>query len=202
MSEQVKITHSELCLAVAKRFNRKFALYEYKSTAYKEEPDVLIFDHGKTVLFEIKISLSDFRADQYKECRKKWCLPHWARYLDWCIETQNPFLLKKALETTGEKGKKARFKFVRGEPEIELIESAHLGNRRYFVCPWALIPVEKIPEGWGLIYYKNGKFYRIRDSGNFRSNLRAENNLIIHALRRYASGDTTGILINTYGDKA
>jgi len=41
-----------------------------------------------------------------------------------------------------------------------------------------------------------------KESGKFRSNLRTENDLAIHALRRYASGDTTGIAVNTYGVKA
>lgn len=195
----IKITHRELCVATAKRFNRKFALYEYKSTASAEEPDVLVFDFSKTVLFEIKMSLSDFRADQYKDCRKKWTLPYWARYLDWQLETKSPFLLKMACEQAKKENKKARFEMVRGEPEIELIEREHLGNRRYFVCPWGIIPVESVPEGWGLLYYKNGKFFLKKESGRFRSNLRTEKNIVIHALRRYASGDSTGILINTYG---
>jgi len=62
-----------------------------------------------------------------------------------------------------------------------------------------LVPVDKVPEGWGLLYYRSGKFYEKKKSGKFRSNLRTENNLIVHAFRRYASGDNTGILVNTYG---
>ena len=189
MSEQAKITHGELCLAVAKKFNRKFALYEYKSTAYIEQPDVLVFDHGRTILFEIKMSLSDFRKDQYKDCRKKYTVPMWC----YSIPTRNAQGGGKYNED------KLTIKTQNGHLEIELIENRHLGNRRYFVCPWELIPVDKVPEGWGLIYYRNGKFFLKKDSGKFQSNLRAENNLVIHALRRYASGDTTGILVNTYG---
>jgi hypothetical protein len=37
----------------------------------REEPDVLVFGYGRTELYEIKMSLSDFNADKYKECRKK-----------------------------------------------------------------------------------------------------------------------------------
>ena len=188
MRNQEKITHRELCMAVAKRYNKKIALYEYKSFAYNEEPDVLVLDHGESFLFEIKISRSDFRRDQYKDCRKKYRVPHWAYHLP----------IKNALD-----GKmyqdKITIETTKGHIQINLLEKEHLGNYRYFVCPDGIIPIEEVPEGWGLLYYKHGKFYRKKESGKFRSNLRAENNLIIHALRRYASGDSTGILVNTYG---
>jgi len=195
MSEKLKtqITHSDLCLAVAKRFNKKFALYEYKSTASSEEPDVLVFDMGGTVLFEIKTSLGDFKKDQKKEARKKY-VPHYYiqvihnRVLEW--------------EKEGDKKPAREFFKLKDEcPEVFYVQNDHLGNRRYYVCPWGLIPIEILPEGWGLLYYKNGKFFLKKESAKFRSNLRTENNLIIHALRRYASGDSTGILVNTYGDK-
>ncbi len=75
------LTHRELCLAAAKRFNDKFALYEYKSTASNEEPDVLVFGFAGTTLFEIKTSLSDFNADQKKESRKKYRVPLWAYHI-------------------------------------------------------------------------------------------------------------------------
>ncbi len=95
--------------------------------------------------------------------------------------------------------KKVSVELKTGKLEIILIENEHLGNYRYYVCPWGLIPVDLLPEGWGLLYYKNGKFYRQKESWKFRSNLKKENELITHAIRRYASGDSTGILINTYG---
>jgi hypothetical protein len=197
MRQPEKITHKELCEKTAKRFMDKIAIYDYQSAESLEQPDVLILS-DETTLFEIKISYADFQADKYKEARKKYRLPHWARYLEWCFETKSPFLLKKALDTVGENDRKARFKFVRGEPEIELVEREHLGNRRYFVCPDGIVPVEKIPEGWGLYYYKGGKFYLKRKSAYFRSDIKAEYRLALHALRRFASGDNTGILINTY----
>jgi len=186
---KINITHTELCMAVAKRYNKKVALYEYKSTASSEEPDVLIFDFSQTFLFEIKVSLTDFKKDQKKAARKKyrmsWHVDFWhQRFMD---DKMNPEV------------KRQYCRIVRDHPELIYIQQDHLGNRRYYVCPWGLIPVELVPEGWGLLYYKNGKFYEKKASGKFRSNLRVENDLIVHALRRYASGDSTGILVNTYG---
>ena len=196
MSEN--ITHKELCEKTAKRFMKKFAIYDYQSAETREQPDVLIFSSDETVLFEIKVSYADFQADKYKDARQKWRLPHWARYLDWHIGTHSPFLLKKALETAEEKGKKARFEFIRGEPEIELIEREHLGNYRYFVCPDGVIPTDKLPEGWDLYYFKGGKFYLKKKSAYFRSNLKSEYRLVLHAFIRFASGNNRGFLIDKY----
>jgi hypothetical protein len=190
----ISITHRELCIATAKRFNDKFALYEYKGTASKEEPDVLVFGFGQTILFEIKVSLADFNRDQKKDIRKKYLLTWHAH-----------FLLKHFRESSEEYDKRVHrqyFRIQRDNPTLFYIQDDHLGNFRYYVCPDGLIPVEKLPEGWGLYYFKNGKFFLRKQSAQFRSNLRTENNLAIHALRRFASGDNTGILINTYGDKA
>jgi hypothetical protein len=144
------------------------------------------------------MSLSDFNNDKKKECRRKYRLPYYLEHLQWSFigSTLRDIFAEREMEK--KKGRKAIVKLIRGKPEIELIENRHLGNYRYFVCPAGIIPVEKIPEGWGLYYYKNGKFYKKRESGYFRSNLRKENGLIVHALRRYASGDTTRMLINTY----
>ncbi len=189
MIKQETITHKDLCIATAKRFNKKFALYEYKSTASDEEPDVLVFDMGGTVLFEIKVSLADFKKDQKKDARKKY-------KLDWHISFWHERYTSKEMRP---EVSRQYCKIVREHPELVYVQNDHLGNRRYYVCPWGLIPVDMLPEGWGLLYYKNGKFFLKKESGKFRSNLRVENNLAIHALRRFASGDSTGILINTYG---
>jgi len=160
MSEN-NLTHYDLCFATAKRFIDKIALYEYKSFAsIEEQPDVLVYGNRGTQLFEIKMSLSDFNADKYKVCRQKYTVPYWAYQIGY----NKP--------TDGEIEKKKRMELTHGKIEIDLIEKRHLGNIRYFVCPAGVIPVEKVPEGWGLYWYK------------------------------YASGDSTGILVNTYkGEK-
>jgi hypothetical protein len=193
------ITHSELCLKTAQRFGEKMALYEYKSYVSQEEPDVLVFGFEGTTLFEIKMSLADFNSDKYKECRIKYRVPYWARQLYYSTKVHSPTIDRIAAEQSEKTGgKKIVFECIAGRPEAFLIEREHLGNRRYFVCPDKLIPVEKLPEGWGLYYYKKGKFYLKKGSRQFRSNLRKENHLLIHAMRRYGSGDSTGIFVNTY----
>lgn len=186
MSKSISINHTDLCIATAKRFNDKLALYEYKSYVSSEEPDVLVFGFNHTVLFEIKTSMSDFKKDQHKEARKKFRVPLWAYH----IQPQEAHEGRK---------KKVAVELKTGKLEIILIENEHLGNYRYYVCPWGLIPVEKVPEGWGLYYYRNGKFFCKKGSDKFRSNFRKEIDLALHAMRRFASGDNTGILINTYG---
>jgi hypothetical protein len=78
------------------------------------------------------------------------------------------------------------------------IEKPHLGSARYFVCPADLIKENELPDGWGLYWFKNGKFYKKKDSGKFRADVRTERDLAAHAFQRYASGIKTGIIINTY----
>ena len=176
------MTHAELCKITAKRFTKKIALYEYKSSASFEEPDALVFDMGRTTLYEIKMSREDFKADFKKECRKKYKISYWAQ----------PEHIKDEIM------KRAYIRFRASNPELYLKQAPHLGNERYFVCESELLQPDEMPEGWGLYWYKNGRFYNKKDSANFRANLRTENDLLIHALRRYASGDETGIIVNKY----
>ena len=185
------ITHKELCLAVAKRYNKKVAVFEYKSTVSTEEPDVLIFDFGCSYLFEIKVSLSDFKADLKKECRKKYIVNYYMSHIH--------SKLMEEPEKYSPRVHRQFFLIKRDHPKLIYVEPKHLGNKRYYVCPWGLIPVELVPEGWGLLYYRNGKFYEKKKSGTFRTNYMTEQNLLVHAFRRYASGDNTGIIVNTYG---
>jgi hypothetical protein len=196
-------------MATAKRFNKTISLYEYKSSVSREEPDVMVFGYGGTELYEIKMSLSDFNADKYKECRKKYRLPVWANRLT--LYNSDPVKLKNELECAkirmaleqrirGE-NHTVKFEMIKGKPEIEIVEQEHFGKYRYFVCPDGVIPVDKMPDGWGLYYFKNGKFYCKRKSLVFRPNIHKELDILAHAMRRYASGDNTGILVNTYGGK-
>jgi hypothetical protein len=202
-SPTIKITHRELCIATAKKFLDMIALYEYKSSvSTAEEPDVLIFGHNKSILFEIKMSLSDFNADKHKECRKTWRLTwgwkHLTAEADRVMKAREK--LKKEIKLRGEENA-VRLEVFHGKPDLMLVEKEHLGKLRYFVCPEGIIPESRLPAGWGLYYFKNGKFHKKRESQIFRTDLFKERALLVHALRRYASGDNTGILINTYGDK-
>lgn len=180
------MTHSELCLKTAERFVDKVALYEYKSYASMEEPDVLVYGYGGTTLFEIKMSRADFLADAKKPCRRKYKQNYWPQ-----IENVKDAVVLRAW---------VRFKAYNLQEFIQ--QEPHLGNQRYFVCESGLIMTEEIPEGWGLYWFKGGKFYLKKESAKFRSNLKVENDLLIHSMRRYGSGVKTGIVINSYsGDK-
>jgi hypothetical protein len=174
----------------------KVALYEYNTQGLiMERPDVLNFgyNHG-TVLYEIKMSLSDFNREKYKNCRKIYKPSYSLQIVDKIISDQIGGHIIENNKQLHRKFLKLKEEF----PHIFLKETLHLGNFRYYVCPADVIPVEKLPEGWGLYYFKGGRFFLQKEARAFRSNLRSENYLLIHAMRRYASGDKTGIIANSY----
>ena len=150
----------------------KLALYEYQGFASEEFPDVFLVGLRWTKLFEIKTNHLDFLQDQKKKCRIKYIPSRWHGYV--------PFQGK--IE----------------HPTKEYIECPHLGNKRYYVCEEGIINQEELPEGWGLFYVIGKKFKLMQESKMWRPDVHRERDLITHAFRRYASGDTTGILINTY----
>lgn len=64
------MTHFELCKKTAERFVSSVALFEVSMTGILEKPDVLDFNSsGRSVLYEIKMSRSDFLADKKKYSR-------------------------------------------------------------------------------------------------------------------------------------
>lgn len=111
------MTHFELCKKTAERFVSSVALFEVSMVGIPEKPDVLDFNSsGRSTLYEIKMSRSDFLADR-----------------------------KKYSRTT----------------------EAWFGEKRYFVCYGDFIKENEVPQGWGLYHFKNGKFYKIKESDNF-----------------------------------
>lgn len=187
------MTHYELCRAAAAKFvkSQYLALWEYQSFACSEFPDVLVYTkQGGTVLYEIKMSRADFLADSKKDARIKYKN---RIYPSWAVKTKDNQLRGRI--------ERIDMKFRIMAPELYYIEKPHLGSRRYFVCPSGLISPDELPAGWGLYWYKDGKFYRKKESGNFRPDVHAERNILAHAFRRYASGGKTGILVNVYGDE-
>ena len=54
-------------------------------------------------------------------------------------------------------------------------KSPQFGDKRYYVCYGDFIKPEELPEGWGLYYYKNNKFYKIKDSRYFNQGAAASN---------------------------
>jgi len=162
-------SHYQLCKQTAEWALRKkgdIALWEYDGGS-SEKPDVLLFHGHTSYLYEIKMSRADFRADSHKEARTKWKFKgYWA----------------------GSRIHKGYEKFVlqwkNYSPELYYIEAPHLGMYRYYVCPSGLIKPEEIPDGWGLYWVKNGRYYQKKKSGKFRRNLYQENILLVSALRK------------------
>ena len=63
------MTHKELCEATERKYVQTFALWEVKGKW--ENPDVITWNSsGRSTIFEIKMSRSDFLADFKKKCRQ------------------------------------------------------------------------------------------------------------------------------------
>lgn len=180
------MTHYELCEKTAKRFLKEseVILYEYQSFVSGEFPDVLTFKGGNTTLYEIKINRSDFLADSKKDCRIKY-RPKvgWFRHI---------------------KKDKSYLKLESENPELFYIEAPHLGKQRYYVCPKGLIQIEEVPEGWGVYWYSNGRFYKKKESKYFRRDIHTELSLLSHAFRKYYNNSIIpntsdiNIMVNPY----
>jgi len=163
------ITHYDLCQKTAEWAMKKFlgdlCIYEYQSYASAEHPDVLLFKAEKTKLFEVKVSLADFKKDPKKEARTIWKTPwYWSR-------------------STSED----KLQFKLRAPELYYREAPHLGVLRYYVCPAGLIQPEDLPTGWGLYWVKNGKFFKKHSSARWRRDLHTELALAVHASRKYVN---------------
>jgi hypothetical protein len=60
-----------------------------------------------------------------------------------------------------------------------------LGHKRYYLAPRNIIPVNELPEGWGLLEVDdNQKVMCICASALFRSNAHAEATILLSVLRR------------------
>ncbi len=206
------MTHSELCRLTAEWVIKPpaadwLALYEYQSFATQEFPDVLSYSATGTRLYEIKTSHADFLADQKKEARV--CRGSYWMHGGLHAEIDNLWSQNRKQKNALFIDKKFDRKIRRIDTFFTLLEQndktyqepPHLGERRYYVCEPGIIDESELPTGWGLIYFDGKKFKEIRDSSKWKPNVRAERDIMAHALRRYASGDDTGILIHTYGQR-
>jgi hypothetical protein len=167
--------HFNLCRQTAIWSLKKhgdIALWEYDGGS-REKPDVLVFWGHTTTLYEIKMSRSDFKADGKKWARTKWK-----------PKSRVDFQYIKKLGRNGHIFEKALEKWSSSRPELYYIEHPHLGMYRYYVCPSGLISPEEIPDGWGLYWVKNGRYYCKKKSGKFRRNLLQENLLLVSATRK------------------
>ena len=73
-----------------------------------------------------------------------------------------------------------------------------IGRLRYYVCPADLIQIDELPQGWGLIWYKNNRFYLKKKSELFKNNKGLENRLLINAIKRVNENRKESILIKEY----
>lgn len=204
------IDHSTLCRLTAEWTLKPpgadwLALYEYQSFASQEFPDVLAYSPAGTTLYEIKTSHADFLADQKKEARvlRARCSAYSGIYTE-IHDIRNRFGNKTEALYVDKR-------FTRRLDKIEVFcnyyisedksyqQAPHLGQRRYYVCEPGVIKESELPNGWGLIYFEKNKFRTVRKSDHWKPDMRTERDLIANALRRHSSGDSTGIMVRTYG---
>jgi len=204
------MTHSELCYATAKWSITPpaaawLALWEYQSYASQEFPDVLTYHGNGTTLYEIKMSHSDFIADQSKEARIKRANVSVYSGLHSSIKDLRSWAAKKEDALFIDK------RFSRKLENIETYvncycaqdktyqEAPHLGESRFYVCPKDIISKSEVPEGWGLIYIdEKERFRQILPSGKWKANVKVERDIIAHALRKLGNGVDQGILIHKW----
>lgn len=183
------ITHYDLCRLTAERFFKTLradvALWEYKAMVFNEEPDVLIFKGGFTSLYEIKVSRSDFKADAKKDCRVKYRVPSYY---------YKAMLGKLKFDVKTSTG-------FSGNVEQYYTEAPHLGSKRYFVCPAGLIDTKEVPENWGLIWFKNGRFSHKKPSGTHKKNIHGEMKLLTHAFRKRTGLVDCNVIVNSFEDR-
>lgn len=61
-----------------------------------------------------------------------------------------------------------------------------VGDLRYYLCPAHLIEEEDLPEGWGLLWYREETGVEIiKKATKLESNLHCERTLLLSYLRRY-----------------
>lgn len=74
-----------------------------------------------------------------------------------------------------------------------------MGMLRYFLVPEALVKIEDLPEGWGLLYYKTSRRIEVRKEAVFRqldpSGRSEEKAILCGMLERVASGWPTPSLL-------
>jgi len=197
------VTHPELCELTArwaiKKKRAKVVLWEYQNLITGEFPDVLTFGSFDTTLYEIKMSRADFLADAKKDSRVRYRIKHYESLhmqTERIRDDENGGYLRIG------KREVLKLKSIQRStwPELQAFRSErpHLGAHRYFVCMDGLILKNEVYHGWGLIYFKEGKFRVVQQSQRFRANVHAERNLAAHALYLYAGGVTQNIIVKAF----
>ena len=92
-------------------------------------------------------------------------------------------------------------RFKTEAPELYYVQEPHLGIYRFYVCPHRLIDPVDVPEGWGLYWVKNGRYYHKKSTVKWRRDLHTELGLAVHAFRKYANSERSNILIKRWDDE-
>ena len=59
-----------------------------------------------------------------------------------------------------------------------------IGNYRYYLCPKGIINIEDLPEGWGLLWYNDGKITSIKGATYIKTYNRGELAILCSIMRR------------------
>lgn len=188
------LTHEELCRKTAEWALKRndVCLWEFRTLVGTENPDVLAFRKEASTLYEIKMSRPDFLADGKKSSRRNLRdkKARVRRIPD--IKYKAHMRPSRTIRRNGNTEWEYRYhpvKFVRQDP--------HLGLNRYYVCPHDLIQPEEV-EHFGLYWFKNGRFYKKKDSEVFRRDLYLENRLLVHAMKLVQVGDDKRVMVQDF----
>lgn len=159
---------------IDKKLRDKFKSHKYElsnSYVYNWESDFFsITSTGYSQEIEVKVSLSDFRADFMKTSKhnllksafhgnKTYC---WAGYLQYEVKGfhRKRWDEKVPFETTYSHSKKSDetvwrkrgWEFQQISSEIRIQEIGNCPNKFWYCCPTGVIPVNEVPEYAGLYY--------------------------------------------------
>lgn len=83
--------------------------------------------------------------------------------------------------------KVSRGDFIKDSLKRHRMEDTGIGNFRYFLCPAYLINSDELPDGWGLLWFKDGEITILKEA-RFRTepNIKAQQNLMYSIIRRLA----------------
>lgn len=193
MPRNKPLTHEELCRKTSEWALKRndVCLWEFRTLVGTENPDVLAFRKEASTLYEIKVSRSDFLADGKKSSRRD------------IADKRVPDIEYKAHRRPHRAiNRKGRLEWEYSYYPVKFVrQSPHLGLNRYYVCPHGLIQPEEV-EHFGLYWFKNGRFYKKKDSEVFRRDLYLENRLLVHAMKLVQAGDDKRVMVQNFkGDK-
>ncbi len=183
----VDISHFDLCKKTAEWAIKKndICLWEYATNWSYEQPDVLAYKYIHTTLYEIKVSRADFLKDKKKSCRQS------------LVDTKKTIKAYIFNKSIWDQNKSRNIKELVTTKNLIIKQQRHLGRLRYYVCPSGMIQPEEV-DYFGLYWYKNGRFFKKKESNRFIHDLKSEMALIIHALYKKNSVENTQLITRAY----